>query len=319
MFKKSRYTGVLSRLNILRAVLLISLMTIFIPGLRSQQEPMYSQYMFNMLQINPAYAGNRANDNITLVYRNQWTGIDKAPVTGTLSWDRRSPGSNVGYGLQLYSDEIGIERSVGLQAFYSFRILFENSALTMGLSAGVMNYRANYTELETVSANDPLFMQNVNGYRPTVGLGLLYAREKWYAGFSVPSLLQTKVYDDNVSSTLAGTNHYFLTGGYLFDLNEDFKLKPSVLVKAVTGAPIEFDFNANVWYRDAIGLGVSYRTEDSFVGMLELQLTQQLRLGYAYDYTASPLRRYSGGTHEVMLRYEFGGSKSQAILSPRYY
>jgi len=298
---------------------IIGLLLIAVNSVKAQQEPMYSQYMFNMLQINPAYAGNRASDNITLLYRNQWTGIEGAPVTANLSWDRRNEGSNVGYGLQIYSDKLGIESTIGLQGFYSFRIPFENAALTLGISAGVLNYRANYVDLITGTSGDPLFMENVNGFRPTVGIGALYATEKWYAGFSIPAMLQTKIYNDNVSVTTGANNHYFLTAGYVFNLLPDFKLKPSVLLKAVNGAPLEADFNTNLWYKDIIGLGASYRTGDSFVGMFELQITPQVRLGYAYDYTVSQLRRYSSGTHEIMLRYEFASPKIQQILSPRYY
>lgn len=300
-------------------ILLVVAFFISIQCLKAQQEPMYSQYMFNMLQINPAYAGNRASDNLTLMYRNQWTGIDGAPETATLSWDRRNAGSNVGYGLQIYSDKIGIESSVGIQGFYSYRLAFENSAFTMGLSAGVMNYRANYIDVMTNTTSDPLFAENINGVRPTFGLGGLYATENWYVGFSIPALLQTKISSKDVSITSGASNHYFLTGGYIFDLDNDFKFKPSALLKAVTGAPLELDINANVWYKDILGLGASYRTADSFVGMFELQLSPQIRLGYTYDYTVSPLKRYAGGTHEIMLRYEFASPKIQRVMSPRYY
>ena len=296
------------------------LMFFAINSLQAQQEPMYSQYMFNMVQLNPAYAGNRAVDNITAMFRKQWIGIEGAPTTATISWDRREAESNIGYGLQIYNDNIGVESTIGLQGFYSYRIPFAKSSLALGLSAGILNYRALYSQVVTTTGGDPVFREDVNGLRPTVGIGALYETEHWYAGFSIPALLQTKITSENVQVTTGASNHYFLTGGYIFDLSPDLKLKPSVLFKAVQGAPLEMDLNVNAWFQNFIGLGASYRTGDSFVGMFELQLTPVLRLGYAYDFLISNLKTYSqGGTHELMLRYEFGGQKTQRVLSPRYY
>lgn len=289
-------------------------------SLKAQQEPMYSQYMFNMLNVNPAYAGNRAVDNISVLYRMQWVNIKGAPTTGTLSWDRRHEGSNVGYGLQIYNDRLGIETTTGIQAFYSYRIPFPESFLSFGLSAGVLNYQAAYSQAQTTTGGDPLFQQDVNGILPTIGVGLLYATGKWYLGLSVPALLNTKINVYNQSVATGASNHYFLTGGYIFNPSEVFKLKPSVMVKGVSGAPIECDFNLNGWINDAVGLGVSYRTNDALVGMFELQISPQLRLGYAYDYLVTNLKTYTKGTHELMLRYEFNhDKKSNQILSPRYY
>ena len=287
--------------------------------LKAQQEPMYSQYMFNLLQINPAYAGNRAVENITTLYRQQWVGIDAAPATATLSWDRRQEGSNVGYGLQIYNDQLGIESTSGIQGFYSFRIPFRNSFLSLGLSGGVLNYRAAFSTATTTQGGDPLFQEDVNYWLPTAGVGVLYASERWYAGLSAPALLQTKVNSDNTLVTTSANNHYFLTAGYVFDVSESLKLKPSFLMKAVKGAPFQYDLNLNAWILDIVGLGASYRTGDAYVGMFELQISQAFRLGYAFDYTISNLQRYSKGTHELMLRYEFNNQRTNRILSPRYY
>ena len=300
-------------------ILFVCMLFLTVNSVNAQQEPMYSQYMFNMVQMNPAYAGNRAVDNITAMYRKQWVGIEGAPSTGTISWDRREDASNIGYGLQIYNDNIGIEKTIGVQGFYSYRIPFKNASLALGLSAGVLNYRAAYSTVITTMGGDPLFSEDINGFRPTAVVGALYATEHWYAGFSIPALLQTKISQSNVQITTGASNHYFLTGGYIFDVSPDLKLKPSLLLKSVQGAPLQFDINMNAWIQDIIGLGVSYRTGDSFVGMFEIQITPVLRLGYAYDYVISNLKTYSKGTHELMLRYEFGGTKTQRVLSPRYY
>ena len=290
--------------------------------LMAQQEPMYSQYMFNMLQLNPAYAGNRAVDNVTLMYRKQWLNVSGSPTTATVSWDSRREGTNVGYGLQVYNDKIGIENTTGFQGFYSYRIPFENSFLSFGLSAGVLYYNAAYSQIQTTQGGDPLLQADVKKMMPTAGFGILYGSEKWYMGFSVPALLKTKVDGDGTNSTNAvgANNHYFLTGGFVLDMSENFQLKPSVLIKSVKGAPLQLDYNLNGWINKVIGVGASYRTGDALVGMIELQVTPEFRLGYAYDYTISNLNMFTKwGTHELMLRYEFGGPKSRRLLSPRYY
>jgi len=290
--------------------------------LMAQQEPMYSQYMFNMLQLNPAYAGNRAVDNVTLMYRKQWLNVSGSPTTATVSWDSRREGTNVGYGLQVYNDKIGIENTTGFQGFYSYRIPFENSFLSFGLSAGVLYYNAAYSQIQTTQGGDPLLQADVKKMMPTAGFGILYGSERWYLGFSVPALLKTKAEGDGTNSTNAvgANNHYFLTGGFVLDMSENFQLKPSVLIKSVKGAPLQLDYNLNGWINKVIGVGASYRTGDALVGMIELQVTPEFRLGYAYDYTISNLNTFTKwGTHELMLRYEFGGPKSRRLLSPRYY
>jgi type IX secretion system PorP/SprF family membrane protein len=280
---------------------------------------MYSQYMFNMLQINPAYAGNRATSNITSLYRKQWVSIEGAPTTATLSWDKRQEASNVGYGAQIYSDRLGIESTSGIQAFYSYRIPFEKSFLSFGLSGGVLNYRAEFSKLSVTYSNDPLFQEDVKVWLPTAGVGVIYAAENWYAGLSAPALFETKITENGARYATSTNDHYFLTGGYIYQVSEIIKLKPSILLKAVKGAPFQFDFNINAWLQDAVGVGLSYRTGDSFVGMMELQISPVFRFGYAYDYIISNLKTFSGGSHELMLRYEFRVRKEEKILSPRYY
>jgi len=302
----------------IRLILFLCLLFV-VNTLKAQQEPMFSQYMFNLIHINPAYAGNRASDNITALYRKQWVGIEGAPTTASLSWDKRADQSNVGYGLQIYNDHLGIESTSGIQAFYSYRIPFQNSFLSFGLSAGVLNYRTTYSGLLTTLGSDPVFTDDINGLLPTAGFGVLYATANWYMSLSAPALLDTKINANNEQTTVGANNHYFLTGGYIFNVSKTLVLKPSVLIKAVKGAPIEYDFNLNAWIQDIVGLGVSYRTGDALVGMFEIQILPELRLGYAYDYTISNLRPFSKGTHELMLRYEFYNKKRERILSPRYY
>jgi len=155
----------------------------------AQQAPMYSQYMFNMLNVNPAYAGNRAVQNVTLLHRHQWVGFEGNPRTSSLSWDMRAEDSNNGFGAQVYNDQLGVENTTGLQGFYSYKIPLKNASFALGLSAGLLNFSAAYTEVTTIDPNDPAFAENANTFLPTVGVGMLYASEKWYVGLSVPALL----------------------------------------------------------------------------------------------------------------------------------
>lgn len=317
-------TRELRKLSVQTAIVLMLLLTgetVF-----AQQKPMFSQYMFNMMNINPAYAGNRQSLNVAALYRNQWVGIEGAPKTGSLSLDSRGANSNVGYGFQAYDDQIGIERTTGIHGFYSYHIPLNEAALSLGLSAGVLNYTANYTRLTMIQPNDPAFMMNINGWLPTAGAGILYSTNSFYLGLSVPDLLKTKINEQgraDVSSN-APFMHFFATGGVIIRPNENISFKPSALVKVVGGAPVQVDVNANVWFGNVFSLGASYRTGDAIVGMAELQASPSIRIGYGYDHTISRLSSYSRGTHELMLRFEFRRRKGNEVisdetLSPRYY
>lgn len=288
----------------------------------AQQHPMYSQYMFNMLNINPAYAGSRGVVSGTALYRNQWVDIPGAPRTTSLSVDMPLKTKKVGLGFQLYDDELGIERSTGLNVSYAFRIQLTNSGtLSLGIQAGALNYRANYAEVVTFQPGDPTFSQNISGILPAAAAGIYFNSDKFYIGVSSPALLQTKISNDNtvdVSSATGRDLHLYLASGFVVPLGQNLMLKPSALVKAGSGAPIEYDLNANLWIHNLLALGFSYRTGDAVVGMIELQMSKQLRMGYAYDRTFSNLGNFNRGTHELMLRMEFG-SPNNKVASPRYF
>ena len=288
----------------------------------AQQQPMYSQYMFNMLNINPAYAGSRGVMTATALYRNQWVGIPGAPRTSSFSFDMPLNEKKIGIGFQLYDDRLGIERTTGINAFYAFRFQLSGSGtLSLGLQAGLLNYQANYTEVSTFQPNDPSFAANVSGLLPSAAAGVYYNSDKFYIGFSTPALLKTQISYNNAAQIASVTSqdlHLYLASGFVMNLNQDLALKPSVLLKAVSGAPLEVDVNANLWIQNKLSIGASYRTGDAVVGMVELQLNQQLRFGYAYDKTFSDLGTLNTGTHELMLRMEFGSSGGK-VSSPRYF
>ena len=298
--------------------------TLFVSAtaVKAQQHPMYSQYMFNMLNINPAYAGSRGVVTATALYRTQWVGIEGAPQTTSDGFDMTVNEKKIGLGFQLYDDKLGIERTTGFNASYAFRIQITGSGtLSLGLQAGMLNYRANYSQVRTFQSNDPAFSQNISGILPAAAAGIYYNSDRFYIGFSTPALLKTKLTYDNtadISSVTGRDLHLYLASGFVVKLNEDLALKPSILVKAVSGAPVEYDLNANLWIQNMLALGFSYRTGDSYVGMAELQLNRQLRLGYAYDKTFSNLSNLNSGSHELMLRMEFGKSSGN-VASPRYF
>ena len=291
----------------------------------AQTEPMYSQYMYNMLGVNPAYAGNREALSLNFFQRNQWVGIKGAPKTTSISMDQSIKDGKLGWGIQVYDDRLGVEAATGFNGMLSTKIqVSEKGILSGGLSFGMMNYRINLNDVQNRNnPNDPSFISinNPSSWTPSIGMGIYYNTDRFYAGISTPSVLKSRLasYEDFVSS-LEKTNafHLFANTGYVFDVNEDLKLKPSTMIKMVSGAPIEADINLNVWMKDIIGLGGSYRTGDAFVGMVELQASPNLRIGYAYDMPFNPLKYFTKGSHELMLRYEIGNFKTK-IKSTRYF
>jgi len=290
----------------------------------AQTEPMYSQYMYNMLVVNPAYAGNREALGLNFFQRNQWVGLRGAPRTTSLSIDQSINEGKLGLGIQMYNDQLNVENASGVNAFLSSRIkVSDNGILSAGLSVGLMNYQFNSLEVRNrYSTDDKSFLTLIPPqWNPSVGFGLFYNSDQFYVGISSPSVLKSRLAKiENLISGLIKTDdfHLFTTMGYVFKINDEFNLKPSTMIKMVSGAPIEFDFNTNIWLKDLLGLGVSYRTGDAVLGMAEFQASSNLRIGYAYDMPFSPLKAYTRGSHEIMIRYEWGSSKSK-IKSTRYF
>jgi type IX secretion system PorP/SprF family membrane protein len=303
--------------------ILFSAMLLLGNELFAQTEPMYSQYMYNMLGVNPAYAGSREATSLNFFQRRQWVGLAGAPQTTSVSVDGAFNDNKLGWGLQAYDDKLGVEKADGVNAMLSTHIqVSDKGTLSGGLSVGLMNYRIDLMNVQgRYTPSDPAFYSNFNKWLPAVGLGIYYNTDKFYAGLSVPNVLKSRLTAfDVMNSGIQKVNsmHVFFTSGYVFYVNEDVKIKPSTMIKAVGGAPIEADLNTNVWLRDVIGIGFSYRTGDAMVGMAEVQVNDNFRLGYAYDMTISPLKYYNNGSHEFMLRYEIGNNKSK-VKSTRYF
>ncbi len=284
---------------------------------RAQQDAMYSQYMFNMMAVNPAYAGSREVLSVTGMTRAQWVGMEGAPVSNTVSLDVPIKSKRVGLGLQLFNDKIGVTSNNGLYASYAYRIQFERSTLSFGLQGGIIHFNANYAQLNLNNAQDKVLQQNASVWIPSAGAGIYLSDDRYYLGASLPNLFSTQL-STGTQVQVNKYDHLFLMGGYVFKLSPDYRLKPSALLKAVKGAPAQLDVNLNFWMYDIVGLGVSYRSGDASVGMVEIQVTPSFRVGYAYDYSMGALRQFHSGSHELMLRYEFGYSKDK-IVTPRYF
>jgi len=290
--------------------------------INAQTQPMYSQYMFNMMTINPAYTGNREALGVSVIYRNQWVGLPGSPQTKTASIDGSISDNRIGLGMQLYDDVLGAEKAIGFNGSVSARVhLNEKGILSGGLSFGMMNYRANLTQVPNrFTPDDPAFSQNYNQWMTMMGAGIFYNTDHFYLGVSTPNILPSRISSlDKISSSIVTLNdyHFFLNSGIVLDMSEDVKIKPSIMLKVVSGAPLQADLNCNIWLKDVIGFGASYRTGDAIVTMIELQASKNLRIGYAYDITISKLAAYNSGTHELFFRIEFGGKN--IIKSTRYF
>ncbi|WP_338874819.1 type IX secretion system membrane protein PorP/SprF [Spirosoma sp. SC4-14] len=315
------------------AVGLVLVVCISASPLRAQQDKMFSQYMFNMMALNPAYAGSRDVLSMSALYRNQWTGVEGAPQTATFTADMPLNRERVGIGLQLYGDKYGPVQEAGGFVSYAFRIkVGTRSTLALGLQAGAASYNVNLADIKTSPDGgqlDPAFANNISKILPNFGTGIYLSNDRSYIGLSVPRLIKNKLTEYNVGSVISTQRrHAYLAGGFVVGISPVVKMKPSFLVKYAEGAPLGFDGNINFWFADRIAIGASIRRNqfsdwssvgtDAVIGMLELQLTDQIRFGYAYDRTMNNFKDIAPSSHEIMLRYEFGFGKNR-ILTPRYF
>lgn len=284
----------------------------------AQQDPQFTQYMFNTLSVNSAYAGSRGHFAITAIHRTQWVGIDGAPESQTLSFD--SPISeNVGLGISIVNDKLGPSHETYFDANLSYSIkTSETHKLSFGIKAGARLFDIDWTRGRRQTTRDALLSDNISRILPTVGAGLYFHGQKGYLGVSIPNFFTDQHYNDIVQAVAAERLHIFVIGGLVFDLNETIKFKPAFLIKQVDGAPLIADLSANFMFNENLRLGASYRWDDSFSGLIGFQISPKLLIGYAYDYTNTELQRVTSGSHEIMLRYELI-SKSKKIKSPRFF
>jgi type IX secretion system PorP/SprF family membrane protein len=287
-----------------------------------QSDPMFTQYMFNEMYINPAYAGSRENVSVTGLLREQWVGLDGAPSTQTFSVHAPILGKKVGLGLTFLNESIGVSKRTGFNLNGSYRIPMDQNTLSFGLQLGVNSISESLLDLGLASDNQ--FQLNTGKQlAPNFGFGTYYVAPKWYLGLSIPRMIQNRL--DVTTGTGAVQNklnvkdwHYFVTAGSIHSLSTDIKLRPALLIKTVNGAPMELDLSCNVLLRDFVWVGLAYRTQDALSFLAGAQLTKQLRLGYSYDMSTSKLKDFNSGSHEIMLGYDFSFDKNK-IISPRYF
>ncbi|MDB5256250.1 MAG: rane protein [Chitinophagaceae bacterium] len=283
----------------------------------SQQGSLYSQYMFNGLVLNPAYAGSQESMSISALFRKQWTALDGSPSTGIFSAHAPLNNKKIALGLLFVNDNIGVTQQTGGDLMYAYRISFsETRKLSLGLQAGFARLSSQYSSLTVKDPNDPSFSSSGAYNYLYFGTGIYYSSKRFYAGLSAPhanriTLGQTFSTDENSQS-----RNYFLTTGYVFTLSPSFKLKPSTLIKATDGWSSQIDFNCTLLYEDVFWIGVSYRTFSALSFMAKVQLTNQLSAGYAYDNALGDLSVIGGGGHEFMLTYNFSFFKSNTV-TPR--
>ena len=286
--------------------------------MHGQQDPQYTQYMYNMNVINPAYAGSKENLSFGLLYRTQWSGIDGAPKTGTF-FGHLPVGEKVGLGLSIISDEHGPVKETNAYADFSYTLrLGGEHRLAFGLKAGATFHDIGLAGIDVVDPNDPFFSQNINSTTPNIGAGFFYYTDNYYLAGSVPNILNSVHLDANGNQLGSEATHYFLTGGYVFALSPNAKLKPSFLVKSSFDAPTSFDINANMLFYEKFEIGASYRLDDSFSGLINFAITPSLRIGYAYDSVTSDIKRYAPASHEFMLLFDLNFPKNVS-RSPRYF
>lgn len=298
---------------------LFMLLTTLPLRLCAQQLPLYSQYMFNTLEINPAYAGFKQSMQFTSVFRKQFNGIKDSPQTAMISGDMPIGDTKLGVGLKIVDDRISVTQNFGAQLAMSYRIEGDYSNLSFGLQAGALNYKTDFSKLNITNAGDPVFAQNMNAMAANFGTGIFFNTSKFYAGLSSPNLVRAHLRKTDVELseyTVKQNVHLYLNAGYLITLNDNFVLKPSFLLRGVKGIPLNYDINANLFFREIMSGGISYRSHSALVGLLDFRLIPTLRLGYAYDYNLGRLNNFSKATHEIILRFHIPIDKDE--LMPSY-
>ncbi len=273
----------------------------------AQQYPVFSQYYFNELVINPAYAGNHVQLSLTAMYRNQWVNFPGAPKTFSITGHTAMAKNKVGVGLMVNHDEIGSYKNEHIYASYSYKIHFPEATLSMGLQAGINLLGADYSKLDLQNPGDAAFYNILNEVKPNFGAGLFFTKKNFFVGFSVPFILNNKIANsvEGLLGQLTEARYYFLRSGVVFPIDgmKKVKMNPSILLRTQEGQPLSLDVNTAFIFYDVFSAGVSYRSGDSFITFVDLKITDRFHFGYSYDWTQSDLNRFSNGTHEFMLNY----------------
>ena len=301
---------------------------VFLLGFKgfAQQESMYTQYMFNRLIVNPAYAGAKDGLNLTGLYRHQWTGF--TPFNGdprNLTFSAHGPimDGKSGLGGFVNSDWNGVIQKNTFGVAYAFRFrLGKTGSVSLGLNAAFQQYKFNAFQRNPLDKYDPSLPNGSStAYNPNLGAGLFYNTGKLYAGLSVQNLMETNIniLKNTDVDKAKYRNHIYFTGGYDIRISNDFLISPSLFIRYVAKTPVQFDINCNFTFVDRIWVGATFRYKDALAGLIGFHLNPNMRIGYSYDYSFFGLNRYNTGTHEVMVSYDFGNIARSKLQIPRYF
>jgi type IX secretion system PorP/SprF family membrane protein len=299
-------------------------------GAFAQQNATFSQYFFNPMYVNPAYAGSRGTFSGTMVYRTQWVGMEGAPVTESVGMHTMIPGSNFAVGLQFNNDELGPMRTTGISAILAYHLhLGEKTRLAFGLEGCMDNINIAYSDIDIENPEDPSFMNNnASAWVPEANAGLYLYRDKFFAGVSVKNLLES-----NLGPQYAGTSeaefykNYYFTTGFVSRLSENVGIRPSILVNYIPAAPALIDLDASLIFHDRFFIGAGFRTDkrigidgmdNALIVSIEYDVANRLRFGYSYDFYLTQGASYTNGTHEIMLGWDLYSNKTR-MTSPKYF
>ena len=304
---------------------LILIVTLVAASSYAQQDSQFTNYMYNTININPAYAGSRGVLSIFGLHRNQWVGLDGAPVTNTFSLNTPINNSNFGIGISIVNDRIGPSDENSISADISYSIPFsEKYKLSFGVKGTANLLNVDFRKLNIYNPSDNLAQYNVDSkFSPNVGAGVYFHSNKTYFGLSVPNFLETKHFDKNESSfssesVASERMHYYFIAGHVFDISRNIKLKPAVLTKLVQGAPLQVDLSANFLFNDKFTIGAAYRWDAAVSLLAGFQISDSWFMGYGYDMEVTKLANYNSGSHEIFLRYELFKNYDK-VVSPRFF
>lgn len=291
----------------------------------AQQDPVFTQYVFNDLAINPAYAGTSEALSVDLVNRFQWVGVKNSPKTTIFSANTNLPNPHLGVGLFVFRDALGPTVESGLMGSFSYKILFPQSKLSFGLQFGFDYLNIDWNSLNPEDNRDPLLSNQVrNRAVPDAGIGMYYSTKTWYAGISSTHLMQSRIvvskteFEDN-SSFSKLMRHFYVTGGVVIPVSDDLVFRPTALIKYVPNAPLQADVNMSLLIHQVLWIGIGYRTENCVNLMAEVNIMKNIHIGYSYDAWFNPLVSYNSGSHEIRLGIDFDLFKTGKMIQPRYF
>jgi type IX secretion system PorP/SprF family membrane protein len=297
----------------------LGLLILCVNSIYSQQEAQYSQYMYNTISVNPAYAGSRNVLSVLALHRSQWVGFDGAPTTSTFSINTPIPETNLGLGISAISDRIGPTEQNTFSGDISYTIrLNEKTNLSFGVKGTASFFSFDQYKVTPFQANDPKWRSVSTRLSPNFGVGTFLYSDQYYLGVSIPNIMESNFYNDNDIAINSQRMNYYLIGGYVFDVSNSIKFKPAVVSKIVTGAPVQLDLSGNAMFMNKFVLGAAYRWDAAVSGLAGFQVNDALFIGYSYDFDTTSLSRYNFGSHEVFIRYEFVYKKDK-LVSPRFF